>query len=180
MAHRSRLPRGAALPVALAALAFVLSASVQAQGIAVRIMPPNKGQFLPGQTFRHPRRGHRFRHDGDSHGVSTVHLDGKDLTAVGTVDSPSSNVRNWTFRNAELGFVGVRTFTATASGTLAGAPRQRLLDQHRDRAESLRAPQRHPRPRRRPVDLDGRAPSGHVRHRRSTSGPRKRSGARKT
>ncbi len=34
------------------------------------------------------------------------------------MDSPSPNVRNWTFRNAELGYVGVRTFSATASGTL--------------------------------------------------------------
>jgi alkaline phosphatase len=123
MIQRSPLPRGAASFTALAALAFVLSASAssaQAQGVSVRIMPPPRAQFLASQRF-----DIRVEATADPSATLTeltVRLDDKDITSAGTVDSPSPNVRNWTFRNAELGYVGVRQLSATAAGTSGGAP----------------------------------------------------------
>ena len=117
MSQSSPLPRRAGR---LAALAFALAApaaSVLAQGISVRIMPPPHAQFLAGQRF--DIRVEATASDPAAAITElTVHLGDKDITPNGTVDSPSTNVRNWTFRNVELGYAGDRQLSATASGTL--------------------------------------------------------------
>ena len=116
MFHRLAFPR---IVTSLAAL--VVAAPLAAQGILVRIMPPNNAQFLAQQKFDIRVEATASDPAALVSGL-TVHIDGRDITAQGTVDSPSSNVRNWTFRDARLGVPGARTFSAIASGTLAGSP----------------------------------------------------------
>ncbi len=116
MSHRFPFPR-----VAMALAALVIAAPLAAQGILVRITPPNKAQFLTNQKFD-------IRVEATATDPAavvselTVRIDGRDITSQGTVDSPASNARNWTFRSAQLGIPGLRNFSATASGTLGSTP----------------------------------------------------------
>jgi len=102
----------------LGVLCMLAALPAAAQSIVVRVTPPNKAQFLRYQKFDIRVEAT----SADAAGVVntlTVKIDGKDITSQGTVDSPSPNVRNWTYRGAQLGFVGARTLSATAGGTLA-------------------------------------------------------------
>ncbi len=116
MTHRLCIVRAA---LALAALS--LAGPLGAQDVAVRIMPPNKAQFLQLQKFD-IRVEATASGEGATVASLTVAIDGRDITASGVVDSPSPNVRNWTYRNAQFGVAGSRVFTATATGSLAAAP----------------------------------------------------------
>src|SRR5262245_56431411 len=92
------------------------AASLLADGITIRVTPPNKAQFLQYQRFD-------FRVGASAADASatitslSITLDGKDITSIGVGDSPSSNVRNWTYRGGYLGIPGFRTIAATATGT---------------------------------------------------------------
>ncbi len=116
MAHRLTLPR-----IAIVLAAIALAAPLSAQNIAVRIMPPSNAQFLRYQKFDIRVEAVASDPAAVITGL-TVKIDSKDITAEGTVDSPSPNVRNWTFRNAQLGVPGLRGLYATATGTFAAAP----------------------------------------------------------
>jgi alkaline phosphatase len=111
MELRSRL-----LALALASLTAPLSA----QEIAVRILPPNHAQFLQLQKF--DIRVEATATEPAAVTGLVVRIDGRDITASGTVDSPSPGVRNWTCRNAQLGIAGTRALTAMAAGSLSGTP----------------------------------------------------------
>jgi len=94
---------------------ILIVATVLADGITVRIMPPNKAQFLQYQRFD-------FRVEATAADAAaavsslTVTLDGKDITSIGVTDSPTPNVRNWTYRGGYLGFTGLRAVSASATG----------------------------------------------------------------
>lgn len=100
--------------------AFAGALPLSAQEVAVRVMPPPNAQFLRLQKFD-------IRVEAtakDSSAVVSelvVVLDSKDITAQGTIDSPSPDVLNWTFRGAMAGIPGVRQLKAYAFGTQAGA-----------------------------------------------------------
>src|SRR5215510_12939217 len=97
------------------------AASLHADGITIRVTPPNKAQFLQYQRFD-------FRVEATAADSTatvsnlTVTLDGRDITSIGVVDSPSPSVRNWTYRGGYLGIPGLRTIAATASGTAGSTP----------------------------------------------------------
>ncbi|MFY9550671.1 MAG: alkaline phosphatase [Thermoanaerobaculia bacterium] len=103
-----------------AALAAVSPLAAQS-GITVRVIPPHQAQFLRLQKF--DVRVEATASDSAAVIDSlTVKIDGKDITAQGVVDTPSPNVRNWTYRSAQLGIVGLRNLAASATGTLSGTP----------------------------------------------------------
>ena len=104
MAPRFRIVRVA---LALAALSF--TATLAAEDVAVRIMPPNKAQFLQLQKF--DIRVEATAAEGATVASLSVAVDGRDITASGVTDSPSPNVRNWTYRAAQFGVAGSRVFT---------------------------------------------------------------------
>ena len=94
---------------------LMIAGNAVADGISVRVMPPNKAQFLQFQRFD-------FRVEATATDSAatvsslTVTLDGKDITSIGVTDSPTPNVRNWTYRGGYLGFTGFRTIAASATG----------------------------------------------------------------
>lgn len=99
----------------VAALCLMLgSTSLIAQEVKVRIMPPNKAQFLQFQRF--DVRVEATAPDGTAAGDLRVTLDGRDITSDGTISSPSANVKAWTFRGLYLGISGERSFGATIAG----------------------------------------------------------------
>ncbi|MBV9494544.1 MAG: alkaline phosphatase, partial [Acidobacteria bacterium] len=114
----------------LACLLVSLTASslfAQSQ-IKVRIVPPNQAQFLQFQQF--DVRVEATAAEGTAVGDVRVTLDGRDITSLGTTDSPAANVKNWTFRRMYLGIPGERVFGATAavqgSSTVAGSSQSRI------------------------------------------------------
>jgi alkaline phosphatase len=116
MAPRIRLASVAAYFAVLLA-----AGSLSAQSITVRVMPPNKAQFLRLQKFD-IRVEATAADETAVIDTLSVRIDSKDITAEGVVESPSPNVRNWTYRGAQLGVPGVRNLTASASGTLGTTP----------------------------------------------------------
>jgi len=95
--------------------AFLFAQGALADGITVRVTPPHRAQFLQFQRFD-------FRVEAAADPAATVSsltvtLDGKDITSIGVTDTPSPNVRNWTYRAGYLGMPGFRAIAATASGT---------------------------------------------------------------
>jgi alkaline phosphatase len=96
-------------------LTLLVPAAVHAQGLTVRIMPPPRAQFLQFQKF--DVRVEATSADATAAVTSIkVMLDGRDITSSGVTDSPSANIRNWTFRNMQLGLYGDRVLTAAATG----------------------------------------------------------------
>lgn len=93
------------------------------EAIQVRIMPPNQAQFLQFQQF--DVRVEATAPQGKTVGGLRVSLDGRDITSLGTVSSPSGNVKNWVFRGMYLGIPGSRILSATAavqdSNTVSGS-----------------------------------------------------------
>lgn len=99
-------------------LALLLAASLPAQSIRVRIMPPARAQFLQFQKFD-------VRVEATSDSATPldsirVTLDGRDITSIGTVTG-SGPSKAWMFRNMQLGIWGDRTLAATATGGTATA-----------------------------------------------------------
>lgn len=105
--------------VALLTLVPHTPAMAQTDSVRVRIMPPPKAQFLQFQRF--DVRVEATAPEGATITEVRVTLDGRDVTSLGTVDSPSANVRSWTFRNMYLGVPGERVFAATATATSGSA-----------------------------------------------------------
>lgn len=95
------------------AVLVLLAPHLIAQAVKVRIMPPHQAQFLQFQQF--DVRVEATAPDGTAIGELIVTLDGRDITSFGTLSSPSSNVKSWTFRQMFLGIPGTRTFAATAT-----------------------------------------------------------------
>lgn len=103
--------------LSLLSLFLLFSTSLFAQSaVRVRIMPPNKAQFLQFQQF--DVRVEFTAPEGTSLGDVRVTLDGRDITSDGTV-AGSGNSKSWTFRSMYLGIPGARTIGASAS--LAGS-----------------------------------------------------------
>src|SRR5262249_37185503 len=102
------------------ALSLLFTPLVWAQGITVRIMPPNRAQFLQFQKFD-------VRIEATATGATAsisdlrVTLDGRDITSIGQVANPSPGVRTWTFRNRQVGIFADRVLAATATGTTGSA-----------------------------------------------------------
>jgi alkaline phosphatase len=84
--------------------------------VRVRIMPPNKAQFLQFQQF--DVRIEVSAPEGTALGDVRVTLDGRDITSLGTITG-SANAKNWTFRSMYLGIPGGRAIGASAA--LAGS-----------------------------------------------------------
>ncbi|MGZ7081371.1 MAG: hypothetical protein ACXVJT_18315, partial [Thermoanaerobaculia bacterium] len=66
---------------------FVLASAASAQTIRVRVMPPNRAQFLQFQRF--DVRVEATADTGATVGDVKITLDGRDITSSGTFDSPS-------------------------------------------------------------------------------------------
>ena len=88
-----------------------------AAGVSVRILPPDKAQFLTGQRFD-------FRVEATAAGATdrvtsmAVSIDDIDVTARGQlVPNASGSALAWVFRQASLGLQGPRVIRATAAGT---------------------------------------------------------------
>src|SRR5262249_55515701 len=105
----------------LAALPVLLAGPALADGIGVRVTPPNKAQFLQFQGFDLRVEATASDPAGTVDSLK-VTVDGADVTSRGVLDSGSSGKgKNWTFRGANLGYAGPRVVAATATGTLSGA-----------------------------------------------------------
>lgn len=101
----------------LSSAAFILIASAPrllADGINVRVTPPNKVQLLQGQRF--DIRVEATAADAGATVASIkVTVDGIDVTSRGFVTTAAGNT-NWDFRNAAFGIAGPRVIAATATG----------------------------------------------------------------
>ncbi|MFA6958991.1 MAG: alkaline phosphatase [Thermoanaerobaculia bacterium] len=96
-------------------IATASTAVAQSGGISIRVTPPQKAQFLQFQRFD-LRVEATATAPGATVETLTVTLDGRDITAAGTIDSPSAGVRNWVLRDCYLGVSGTRAFAAAATG----------------------------------------------------------------
>ena len=104
--------------LSLSLILLLITPVLIADGISVRIMPPPRAQFLQFQKF--DVRVEATATDPTASVTDLkVTLDGRDITASGQVSSPSPNVRNWIFRNMQLGIFNDRVFAASAGGTAA-------------------------------------------------------------
>ena len=101
------------LPCTLLLLLF--APGLFSQTIRVRIMPPNRAQFLQFQKFDVRVEATASDPNASVNDLKVL-LDGRDITSTGTITSPSPNVRNWMFRNMQLGIFNDRILSATASG----------------------------------------------------------------
>jgi alkaline phosphatase len=96
---------------------FLIPPILIADGISVRIMPPPRAQFLQFQKF--DVRVEATATDATASVTDLiVTLDGRDITASGLITSTSPNVRNWTFRNMQLGIFNDRVIAASAGGSV--------------------------------------------------------------
>jgi alkaline phosphatase len=82
--------------------------------IAIRIMPPNRAQFLQGQKFDIRVEAST----GGSNNITSlrVFLDDQEITTDGTVDAGAGALRNWTLRNTSLSLAGSRTIKVECIG----------------------------------------------------------------
>ncbi len=88
--------------------------------VTVRIMPPNRAQFLQMQRF--DVRVEATAPEGTTVGDLRVTLDGRDITSdAAAVSTSSPNAKSWTFRKLFLGISGERTFAATVGSTSAAS-----------------------------------------------------------
>jgi alkaline phosphatase len=101
-------------------LAFAAAAPILADGIAVRVMPPDKAQFLQMQRFD-------VRVEAVAAGATdrvaaiAVTLDGVDVTPRGTLQGAGTASASWTLRGTSLSTTGARTFAASATGSSGSA-----------------------------------------------------------
>jgi alkaline phosphatase len=140
--RRLRIPR-----FVLALTAVAVTNAGLAQSIQVRIMPPDKAQFLQHQAF--DVRVEATAPSGTDEVTSlAVELDGVDVTARGRLEAGTAkNVRNWIYRDAALGISGPRVFRATAAGTsggtaISGSARTTVTVREWDQAQRKAAPAR--------------------------------------
>jgi alkaline phosphatase len=115
------MKRSRVAALVFAATALATGPAAFAQSIQIRITPPDKAQFLQHQLFDIRVEATAPGASDEVTGLSVV-IDGVDVTARGRVEAGAAkNVRNWIYRDAGLGIVGPRVFTASATGTAGGA-----------------------------------------------------------
>jgi hypothetical protein len=107
------------LAVAAFAAALVIWVNpLRADGISVRVTPPDAAQFLKFQLF--DLRVEATAAAGDTVSSLKVTLDGVDATPKGRlIPGPTPNVLNWMYYDAALGIGGPRVLSASATGTSA-------------------------------------------------------------
>jgi alkaline phosphatase len=104
------------------AVVFLLAAGAPgalADGINVRVTPPNKVQLLAGQRFD-VRVEATAIDAGASVTALKVTVDGIDVTSRGVLTTAAGNL-NWTYRTAAFGITGPRVIAATATGLSGSA-----------------------------------------------------------
>lgn len=103
----------------IAGVSVMVSGFAIAQGVSVRIMPPNKAQFLQNQKFD-IRVEATASTAGGAVDSLVVSIDGKDVTSTGTTSAPSADVLNWTLRQTSYSAAGFRVINAKATGHSSG------------------------------------------------------------
>ncbi len=109
------------LGVAAVAAAFVIWANpLRADGISVRVTPPDAAQFLRFQIF--DLRVEATAAAGSTVSSLKVTLDGIDITSKGRLlPGATANVLNWMYYDTALGIPGPRVLAASASGVAGSA-----------------------------------------------------------
>jgi alkaline phosphatase len=104
---------------ALVSLGSAFALEAAADGINVRVTPPNKVQLLAGQRFD-IRVEATAADAGASVAALKVTVDGIDVTSRGVLTTGSGNL-NWVYRTAAFGITGPRVIAATATGLSGSA-----------------------------------------------------------
>lgn len=102
--------------VAVGMLAILAAGSVSAQ-VTLRVMPPNRAQFLQNQKF-----DIRVELTGPAESTASdlkVLMDGKDITSQGVVTSPLPNVQNWMIRSMQIADSGEHIISANGMAASA-------------------------------------------------------------
>ena len=105
---------------AFAAALVIWANPLRADGITVRVTPPEAAQFLRFQIF--DLRVEATAATGSTVSALTVTLDGVDITAKGRLlPGAAANVLNWMYYDAALGIAGPRVLAASAAGFTGSA-----------------------------------------------------------
>ncbi len=108
------------LVAAFSAALVIWANPLRADGIAVRVTPPDAAQFLRFQLF--DLRVEATAAAGSTVSSLTVTLDGVDITSRGRLlPGATANVLNWMYYDTALGIPGARVLAASAVGVSGSA-----------------------------------------------------------